>query len=264
MYRTARDLPAPQGQPPANTQYVLLFLHLLTYLFHFLTYLFHLLLQLFHLLSYLFHLHFISSISYLISSISFLISSISYLISFISYLISFISYFITSISYLISSISYFISSISYFIFSCYCFSSFGLTFFSRDFLNVVTAYSFTQVRTFSCCNSCSFYSSNSFYYISSYIYSSFSFSYLYCYQPQGLAGQHIGEAKLFNFGVDAKRAVGCVLGSRGDSKEAQEVGPLLLLLLLLLLRPQDDDAISNLVDAGIQRLRLSRRLKYVS
>ena len=54
---------------------------------------------------------------------------------------------------------------------------------SRDFLNVVASYSLTE----------------------------------------GLAGQHIGEAKLANFGVDAKQALGCIVNAAGDSKEALEV-----------------------------------------
>ena len=40
---------------------------------------------------------------------------------------------------------------------------------------------------------------------------------------EGLAGQHIGEAKLNNFGTDAKLALGCIVNAAGDSKEAQEV-----------------------------------------
>lgn len=64
---------------------------------------------------------------------------------------------------------------------------------------------------------------------------------------EGLAGQHIGEAKLNNFGTDAKLALGCIVNAAGDSKEAQEV----------------ENAIDNLVEAGIQRLRLSKRLNYV-
>jgi len=78
---------------------------------------------------------------------------------------------------------------------------------SRDFLNVVASYSLTE----------------------------------------GLAGQHIGEAKLANFGVDAKQALGCIVNAAGDSKEALEV----------------ENAIDNLVEAGVQRLRLSRKLNYV-
>jgi len=78
---------------------------------------------------------------------------------------------------------------------------------SRDFLNVVASYSLTE----------------------------------------GLAGQHIGEAKLNNFGTDAKLALGCIVNAAGDSKEALEV----------------ENAIDNLVEAGIQRLRLSKRLNYV-
>jgi hypothetical protein len=64
---------------------------------------------------------------------------------------------------------------------------------------------------------------------------------------EGLAGQHIGEAKLTNFGTDAKLALGCIVNAAGDSKEALEV----------------ENAIDNLVEAGIQRLRLSKRLNYV-
>ena len=40
---------------------------------------------------------------------------------------------------------------------------------------------------------------------------------------EGLAGQHIGEAKLANFGTDAKLALGCIVNAAGDSKEALEV-----------------------------------------
>jgi len=64
---------------------------------------------------------------------------------------------------------------------------------------------------------------------------------------EGLAGQHIGEAKLTNFGTDAKLALGCIVNTAGDSKEALGV----------------ENAIDNLVEAGIQRLRLSKRLNYV-
>jgi len=64
---------------------------------------------------------------------------------------------------------------------------------------------------------------------------------------EGLAGQHIGEAKLGNFGTDAKLALGCIVNAAGDSKEALEV----------------ENAIDNLVEAGIQRLRLGKRLNYV-
>ena len=44
---------------------------------------------------------------------------------------------------------------------------------------------------------------------------------------EGLAGQHIGEAKLTNFGTDAKLALGCIVNAAGDSKEALEVKNLL-------------------------------------
>ena len=83
----------------------------------------------------------------------------------------------------------------------------GFTCSSQDFLDVVKAYSFSQ----------------------------------------GLAGQHIGEAKLANFGVDAKLALGCVVGSSGSSQEAARVEAL----------------VEDLVEAGTQRLRLSKLLKYV-
>ena len=83
---------------------------------------------------------------------------------------------------------------------------------------------------------------------------------------EGLAGQHIGEAKLTNFGTDAKLALGCIVNAAGDSKEALEVKNLLQNLkkkhthFSLL---QVENAIDNLVEAGIQRLRLSKQLNYV-
>jgi hypothetical protein len=64
---------------------------------------------------------------------------------------------------------------------------------------------------------------------------------------QGLAGQHVGEAKLANFGVDAKQALGCIVGAAGDNQQALEV----------------TNAIDDLVEAGTQRLRLARQLHYV-
>ena len=94
---------------------------------------------------------------------------------------------------------------------------------SRDFLNVVASYSLTE----------------------------------------GLAGQHIGEAKLNNFGTDAKLALGCIVNAAGDSKEALEVEKNCFRFLKINFNFQVENAIDNLVEAGIQRLRLSKRLNYV-
>ena len=80
---------------------------------------------------------------------------------------------------------------------------------------------------------------------------------------EGLAGQHIGEAKLTNFGTDAKLALGCIVNAAGDSKEALEVKTTDTTKKSPLSWLQVENAIDNLVEAGIQRLRLSKRLNYV-
>ena len=82
---------------------------------------------------------------------------------------------------------------------------------------------------------------------------------------EGLAGQHIGEAKLANFGVDAKLALGCIVNAAGDSKAALEVkkNNKLKESSLTLFSWQVENAIDNLVEAGVQRLRLSKQLNYV-
>ena len=63
----------------------------------------------------------------------------------------------------------------------------------------------------------------------------------------GLAGQYIGESKICNFGLDAKQALGCLLQQKGDNKEAAQV----------------DYLIDDLVEAGVQRIKLQKKLGYV-
>jgi len=60
----------------------------------------------------------------------------------------------------------------------------------------------------------------------------------------GLAGQDVGESKICNFGLDAKQALSCLEQNRGDSKEAVKVL----------------DLIDDMVEAGVQRNRLQKRL----
>jgi len=64
---------------------------------------------------------------------------------------------------------------------------------------------------------------------------------------QGLQGQYIGESKIHNFGLDAKEALGCLIQQKGDSKEAARV----------------DYLIDDMVDAGVQVVRLEKRLGLV-
>ena len=64
----------------------------------------------------------------------------------------------------------------------------------------------------------------------------------------GLAGQNIGESKIRNFGLDAKQALGCMLQQKGSSKEAAQV----------------DYLIDDLVDAGVQMIKLQKKLTYLS
>ena len=63
----------------------------------------------------------------------------------------------------------------------------------------------------------------------------------------GLGGQFIGESKLCNFGLDAKQALSCLLQQKGNSKEASQVEYL----------------IDDLVEAGVQRIRLQKKLSLV-
>jgi len=62
---------------------------------------------------------------------------------------------------------------------------------------------------------------------------------------EGLAGKRFGEARMRNFGADALAAVGCA--AAGASQEAAGLRA----------------AIEDLVEAGVQRLRLSRHLQFV-
>ena len=64
---------------------------------------------------------------------------------------------------------------------------------------------------------------------------------------QGLQGQYIGESKIYNFGLDAKEALGCLLQQKGDNKEAAQV----------------DYLIDDMVDAGVQVIRLEKKLGLV-
>ena len=63
----------------------------------------------------------------------------------------------------------------------------------------------------------------------------------------GLGGQFIGESKICNFGLDAKQALSCLIQQKGDSKEAAQVEYL----------------IDDLVEAGVQRIRLQKKLDLV-
>ena len=63
----------------------------------------------------------------------------------------------------------------------------------------------------------------------------------------GLAGQYVGESKICNFGLDAKQAIQCLLQHKGDNKVAAQV----------------DYLIDDLVEAGVQRIRLQKTLGYV-
>jgi len=63
---------------------------------------------------------------------------------------------------------------------------------------------------------------------------------------QGLAGFHGGQARMYNFGVDAKQSLDCVISQKGDSKEAAEI----------------EYAIDDLVEAGLQRLKLAEFISY--
>ena len=64
---------------------------------------------------------------------------------------------------------------------------------------------------------------------------------------QGLQGQYIGESKVTNFGLDAKEALGCLIQQKGNSKEAAQV----------------DYLIDDLVEAGVQVIRLEKKLGLV-
>ena len=64
---------------------------------------------------------------------------------------------------------------------------------------------------------------------------------------QGLQGQYIGESKIHNFGLDAKEALGCLIQQKGESKEAAQV----------------DYLIDDLVDAGVQVIKLEKKLNLV-
>jgi hypothetical protein len=60
----------------------------------------------------------------------------------------------------------------------------------------------------------------------------------------GLTGQDVGESKIFNFGLDAKQVLSCLLQNKADSREAEKV----------------EFLIDDMVEAGVQRNRLHKRL----
>ena len=63
----------------------------------------------------------------------------------------------------------------------------------------------------------------------------------------GLGGQDIGDTKICSFGLDAKQALSCLLQNSGDSKEAAQV----------------ESLIDDMVEAGVQRNRLKKKVSYV-
>ena len=63
----------------------------------------------------------------------------------------------------------------------------------------------------------------------------------------GLTGQEVGDTKICSFGLDAKQELSCLLQNTRDSKEAAMV----------------ESLIDDMVEAGVQRNRLKKKLSHV-